>query len=148
MATLVELLSVCVCVCVLRLKWNVGLESRIWQHYREVTWASRRLNSLVQQPVKTDNKKHQSAALLAHCGRNPLSRGFPSQRAISNVERISMSCHRHGISNNSSPMMTSSNGNIFRVTGHLCGEFTGPRWIPHTKASDAELWCFLWSASE
>ena len=45
-------------------------------------------------------------------------------------------------------MMTSSNGNIFRVTGHLCGEFTGPRWIPRTKASDAELWCFLWSASE
>ena len=29
-------------------------------------------------------------------------------------------------------MMTSSNGNIFRITGHLCGEFTGPRWIsPH-----------------
>ena len=26
--------------------------------------------------------------------------------------------------------MTSSNGNIFRVTGHLCGEFTGLRWIP------------------
>ena len=23
-------------------------------------------------------------------------------------------------------MMTSSNGNVFRVTGHLCGEFTGP----------------------
>ena len=36
-------------------------------------------------------------------------------------------------------MMTSSNGNIFRVTGHLCGEFTGPRWIPRTKAGDAEL---------
>ena len=45
-------------------------------------------------------------------------------------------------------MMTSSNGNIFRVTGHLCGEFTGARWIPHTKASDAEFWCFLWSAPE
>ena len=29
--------------------------------------------------------------------------------------------------------MTSSNGNIFRVTGHLCGEFTGPRWIPPHK---------------
>ena len=42
-------------------------------------------------------------------------------------------------------MMTSSNENIFRVTGHLCGEFTGPRWIPRTKASDAELWCFRWS---
>ena len=30
----------------------------------------------------------------------------------------------------------------------LCGEFTGQRWIPLTKASDAELWCFLWSAPE
>ena len=40
-------------------------------------------------------------------------------------------------------MMTSSNENIFRVTGPLCGEFTGHRWIPSTKASDAELWCFL-----
>ena len=27
--------------------------------------------------------------------------------------------------------MTSSNGNIFRVTGHLCKEFTGHRWFPH-----------------
>ena len=45
-------------------------------------------------------------------------------------------------------MMTSLNGNIFRVTGHLCREFNGPRWIPHTKASHAEIWCFLWSASE
>ena len=41
-------------------------------------------------------------------------------------------------------MMTSSNGNIFRVTGPLCWEFTGHLWIPVTKASDAELWCFLW----
>ena len=45
-------------------------------------------------------------------------------------------------------MMTSSNENIFRVTGHLCGEFTGHRWIPLTKAIDAEFWCFLWSAPE
>ena len=43
-------------------------------------------------------------------------------------------------------MMTSSNGNISRVTGPLCGEFTAHLWIPLTKASDAELWCFLWSA--
>ena len=45
-------------------------------------------------------------------------------------------------------MITSPNGNIFRVTGPLCGEFTGDRWIPPTKESDAELWCFLWSALE
>ena len=43
-------------------------------------------------------------------------------------------------------MMTSSNGDIFRVSGPLCGEFTGHRCIPLTKASDAEPWCFLWSA--
>ena len=40
-------------------------------------------------------------------------------------------------------IMTSSNGNIFRVTGPLCGEFTGHRRIPRTKASDAGLWCFF-----
>ena len=34
-------------------------------------------------------------------------------------------------------MMTSSNGNIFRATRPLCGAFTGHRWIPLTKASDA-----------
>ena len=45
-------------------------------------------------------------------------------------------------------MLTSSNGNIFRVTGPLCEEFIGHRWIPRTKASDAGFWCFLWSRSE
>ena len=45
-------------------------------------------------------------------------------------------------------MMTSSNGNIFRVTGPVSGEFTGDQWIPLTKASDEELWCFPWSAPE
>ena len=43
-------------------------------------------------------------------------------------------------------MMASSNGNIFGVTGPWCGDFTGPRWTPLPKASDAELWYFLWSA--
>ena len=33
----------------------------------------------------------------------------------------------------------------FRVTGPLCGKFTGHRLIPRTKASDVELWYFLWS---
>ena len=45
-------------------------------------------------------------------------------------------------------MMTSSNGTIFRVTGHLWGEFTGHRWIPQKKASGAEILCFLWSMPE
>ena len=37
--------------------------------------------------------------------------------------------------------MTSSNGNIIRVTGPLCVEFFGDRWIHLTKANDAEFWC-------
>ena len=46
-----------------------------------------------------------------------------------------------GVRQSSRIIMTSSNGNIFRVTGNLCGEFTGHR----KKADDAELWYFLWS---
>ena len=45
-------------------------------------------------------------------------------------------------------MMTSSNGTFFRVTDPFIGEFTGDRLIPFTKASDTELWCFLWSSPE
>ena len=45
-------------------------------------------------------------------------------------------------------MMMSCNGSIFRVTGLFCGEFTGRRWIPRTKAGDTELWYFLWSVPE
>ena len=40
-------------------------------------------------------------------------------------------------------MITSSNGNIFRVTGPLCGEFISHQWIPLPKANNAELRCFL-----
>ena len=34
------------------------------------------------------------------------------------------------------------------VTGSLRWKSTGHRWITHTKASDAELWCFLWTAEQ
>ena len=54
-------------------------------------------------------------------------------------ERCQRSCRR--VFNHF--MMTSSNGIIFGVTGPLCGEFNGHRWIPLTKASDAELHVFF-----
>ena len=50
--------------------------------------------------------------------------------------------------NSGQRMMTLSNGNVFRVTGLLCSEFTGHRWIPLTKACDAELLCFIWFTPE
>ena len=42
-------------------------------------------------------------------------------------------------------MMTSSNGNLFPVTDPLCGEFTGHRCIPLTKASDALMSSMIWA---
>ena len=40
-------------------------------------------------------------------------------------------------------MMTSSNGRFFRVTGPLCGEFTGHRWISLIKGQYCGLWYFF-----
>ena len=43
-------------------------------------------------------------------------------------------------------MMTSSYENIFRVNVPLWGKSIGDQYIPLTKAGDAELWWFVWSA--
>ena len=45
-------------------------------------------------------------------------------------------------------IMTSLNGDIFCITDPSHGEFTGDRWLPRIKASDAKLWHFLWFAPE
>ena len=64
--------------------------------------------------------------------------------SMANTLKLLQSCAKlliYGTQPGSS-MMTSSNGNNFRVAGHLCGEFTGHQWIPLTKASDAEFEVF------
>ena len=43
------------------------------------------------------------------------------------ILHTSLQCLVQSINHSLSAMMTSANGNIFHVTGHLCGEFTGPR---------------------
>ena len=52
-------------------------------------------------------------------------------------------------------MTTSSNGNILRVTGLLCGEFTNHRWIPRTKPATRSIdvslictWTNSWANNE
>ena len=45
-------------------------------------------------------------------------------------------------------MMTSSNENIFCVTDLLWGESACQWWILLKKASNAELWYFLWCVLE
>ena len=93
----------------------------------------------VQQIVEAKNKgTHRSSALLAVCeGNLPVTDVFPSP--LGKDKKCGKKSHAK---------MTSWNGNIFRVTGLLCGEFTGHRCIPLTKGSDAKLWYFLWSAPE
>ena len=53
----------------------------------------------------------------------------------STLWKMVISCKQH-LQMHFIDMMTSWNGNIFRVTGPLCGEFTGDRWIPLTEAGD------------
>ena len=67
------------------------------------------------------------------------------QKLTESGEKFSDSCRR------AVQMVTLLNGNICcvtRVTGPSWGESTSDQWIPLTKASDAELWCFLWCAPE
>ena len=78
--------------------------------------------------------------------RNDLSAFSDLQLTILYHVLLAVCCQSIFIKPYKTSLMTSSNGNIFRVTGPLCGEFTGHRWIPLTKASDEERWCFLWSA--
>ena len=63
-------------------------------------------------------------------------------------ERLYWCRRRLRTKRNSYFMMTSSNVKISRVTDPLFGQFNGHRWISRTKASDAELWRFLWSVPE
>ena len=45
-------------------------------------------------------------------------------------------------------MMTSSNAKHFPRYWQFVQGIHRSQWIPRTRASDAELWCFLWSAPE
>ena len=92
-------------------------------YYSEFILASRRLKwpvtgLFVQQPVQANNKKDIKDP--RHWPVDSLHREFPCRDVMMD-------------------MMTSSNENNFSVTGPLCGEFTGHRWIPRTPASIATL---------
>ena len=59
------------------------------------------------------------------------------QIALRNIKFAPIQAHKNDIT-------MPPNRNIFLV--NLWGETTGHRYIPLTKASDAALWCLLWSA--
>ena len=57
----------------------------------------------------------------------------PACLHMDSPESVKVSDWDPNLKKKSTHMMKSSNGNIFRVTGPLCGEFTGHRWIPLTQ---------------
>ena len=108
----------------------VSTLSRVFFHY----------HSLFDTRVWTNNYTHdilwdtEHQRRFSNCGWSYAmdEQSHRTETHVYNYLSMSYSC-----------MMTSSNGSIFRVTGPLCGEFTGLRWIPRTKASDVELWCYF-----
>ena len=82
----------------------------------------------VHQPVERwDISRYLSTSLLGHrCTSNhsKVCRKTYTQwiPIITTIKHMYISMHNY--------MMASSNGNIFRVTGPLCGEFTGPGEFP------------------
>ena len=101
--------SIChICVPISGINWSIQLGHKV----RRTCFSHIRFTKV----IPCDPQRH---AFFLFCGfRNSI---------IVNLNLISQG---HQSWNETSLMMTSSNGNIFRVTGHLCGEFTGPRWIP------------------
>ena len=104
-----------------------------------------------------DQSKHQSSASLAfvwgiHRGPVNSPHKWPVTRKMFPFDDVIMGHIWLSLSNSHVQlpfhMMMSTNGNISLVTGPLNGKFTGHQLIPLTKASDAELWCFLLSAPE
>ena len=129
--------------------WNPS--ARWWRtHDKSCLWIISRQNRTNNNREPTGFLNIQPQRPFCSCIFNVMTLGSCK------IRRIFLEIRQHHIVQPSqkitlnwmSTMMTSWNGNFFRVTGHLCGEFSGLRWIPRTKASDAELWCFLWSAPE
>ena len=60
-------------------------------------------------------------------------------RLYIHIPRMPVTCYIYICTYLPYHMMTSSNGNIFRVTGPLCEEFTGFWWIPLTKTRSFDV---------
>ena len=72
------------------------------------------------------------------------SEKFESKYTCFNSTKLNWKCRLQSSSQIlSCVIITSSNWNIFRVTGPLWWETTGHRRIPLTKVSGMELWCFF-----
>ena len=111
--------------CCLLVNW--AIKNKIWIKTRPFSYKKMRL--------KISSAKRREFRLATDVLILEVSRGFTRSRRLFWINPIFMMTHQ---------METFS----ALLAGPLCGEFTGYRWIPLTKASDAEFWCFLLSAPE
>ena len=112
-----------------------------WRHdERDEVPNDRRLDCLLNRCSGEDQRKYRGSASLACEGNPPVKRIYLTNGQIYGKCFYLMTSSWSWLNGF---MMTSSNADIFCVTGPLCGDFTGHLWIPLTKASDGELWCFL-----
>ena len=107
---------------------------KLWR--KRAHWHTKLLNTLTWDPYRYQIPFHKSPLLEIL---QPCTKPSICQPPVPRLNQA-MACCLLSINPSPEPMlmycysmMTSSNGNIFRVTGPLCGEFTGPRWIPRAK---------------
>ena len=119
------------------------------------------LGNVINYKIRKSSLKEKMHLKISSANRRPfllshflcLTRRFQITRSrqkhlLQTIFSIFLRENHYTIIQNSMNVITSSNGTIFRVTVSSRGESTGHRWILLTKASDAELWCFLWSTPE
>ena len=97
--------------------WSLRIDK---QFHHILCWTRNYLSILGFKFIHISESKRDPWPLTFHyfCIRNYLSTQ-PSQYHVPHANQVF-----------GGYMMTSSNGNIFRVTGHLCGEFTGNSPVP------------------
>ena len=82
------------------------------------------------EKMLSGKKYHQKFRALRIVAQE-LLRPIELEEGVSSFSGLMAALDRHAArSRTATLMMTSSNGNIFRVTGPLCGEFTGPGDFP------------------
>ena len=115
--------------CILSAWWRHQMETLQWRHNGHDGASNHQPHHcLLNRLFRRRSKKTSKLCVTGLCaGNSPVTGEFHGQMA-SNAENVSIWWHHH---------------DIFRVTGPLCGEFTGHRWIPLTKASHAELDIFF-----
>ena len=126
-----------------------------WPRWRLKSPASRLFTqSFIQAQIKENIKAPRHWPL---CGEFTGTGEFPAKRA-SNAENVSIWWRHHAkelctwfvfhctVEWLGLVMMTSTNGNIFHVTGHLCGEFTGDKgqWRRASMFSLICVWINNW----